>query len=244
MYSQFILVCLVPIVFSISVISAVCRYRRRPVPWFQVLAILAPIALFLISCFWLLFGRHMPGQNVRLFETPISSIRDVRIEPDPIFSLVDKPVVVTNRNEIQEIMIAIRSATTYQPSHPGTRWACTLVISDPAGSSYVRVLNTPAGPHSQGTLLFCQTSIHGIIFSTLRSPAIGDTLEKVATEKRDDMAAVGWRHDKGPTPTDMIFGFSLLFFASCYYLMVFMLIIAVGIIFFILRKRRHKEFGS
>jgi hypothetical protein len=245
MYSQFIIICLVlPILFSIFVILAVYKARQRPIQWFRALAISAPIVLFLISCFWLSFGRYIPGQNVRLFETPISNIRDVQIEPDPIYSLVDEPLVVTNRNEIEEIMTAIRSATAYQPSHPGTRWACSLVISDLVGNSYVRVVNTPPGPRSQGTILDCETSKYGIIFSTLRSDTIGDTLEKVASENGADMAAVGWRREKGPTPTDVIFGLSLLFAATCYYLIMLILVIAVGIIFFLLRKKRHKVVGS
>jgi hypothetical protein len=151
-----------------------------------VLAISVPIALLLISCLWLSFGRYIPGQSVRLYETPISNIQYLQIEPDPNFSLVDKSLIITNKIDIKEIMTAIRSATPYEPSHPGTRWACTLVVSDSLGNSCVGVVNTPPGPYSQGTILYYKTSKQGFIYNTLRSNSIGDILEKVAHENGDD----------------------------------------------------------
>jgi hypothetical protein len=236
--SLFLHVCIFIFVFPVFV--TFLFYRRKPLPicLSRVLVIGVPIGLLIVGFLWLSFGRYIPSQRVRLFETPISNIRYLQIKLDPNFSLVDRSLIVTNKMEIKDIMTALRSGIAYEPNHPGTRWACTLVVSDSLGNYYVGVENTPSGPYSQGTILYCTTSENGFIYSTLRSDTIGDILEKVAHNSGDDLSEAGWRHDKPPTLREMIFGLSLIFATSFYDLTIFLLVI-FGAIYLLIRKKHY-----
>ncbi len=238
--SLFLHICIFVFVFPVFVTFLFHRKKSLPICLSRVLAIGVPIGLLVVGFLWLSFGRYIPGKSIQLFETPIPDIRSLQIKPDPNFSLVDRCLIVTNQMEIKDIITAIRSATPYEPNHPGTRWACTLVVSNSLGNCYVGIENTPPGLYSQGTILSCKTSESGFIYKTLRSDTIGDILEKVAHHSGDDLASVGWRRYKPPTLADMIFGLSLIFAASFYNLTIFLLVV-FGAIYLFIRKKHQQS---
>ena len=234
--SAFLHLCLFVIAFPACMLFLF--YRRKPLParLSRLLVIGVPIGLLAAGILWLSWGRYIPGQSARLFQGPISDFQYIQIKPDPNFSLVNRPLIVANKVEIKGIITAIRSATPYEPNHPTTRWACTLIISGLHSDCYVRVANTPPGGYSQGTILECMTSEDGLIYSTLRSDTMGDILEKVARNSQDDLADVGWRNSRPPTFREMIFGLSLMLAASVYHLAIFALVVVVAVYLFAHRK--------
>ena len=236
--SAFLHLCLFVIAFPALMTFVFNRRKPLSARLSRALVIGVPIGLLAAGILWLSWGRHIPGQSARLFQGSISDFQYMQIKPDPNFSLVNRPLIVTNQAEIKEIMTAIRSATPYQPNHPTTRWACTLVISDAHSDCYVRLVNTSPGPNSQGTILQCMTSEQGFIYSTRRSDTIGDVLEKVARNSKADLADVGWRNSKPPTLRDMIVGLAIMLAMSVYYLAILLVIVFVAVYLFI-RKKRH-----
>jgi hypothetical protein len=176
MFNPYLLSCCSAIALPIWVMFVYYRITKQPIRWLRLFVISVPAGILLASGLWLLIYRYIPSQSTRLFETPVSQIQSIEINPTPLFSLVDQSLTITNETEIKEIMTAIRSAMPYSPNHPGTQWQCNLVISDSVGNSYLNLVNTPG--LSQGTLLFCKTSPEGFIYNTLRSDTLGGILEK------------------------------------------------------------------
>jgi len=125
---------------------------------------------------WIFGTTYAERHRERLYQEPISRIQSIRICPGNNFPLVDHEVVITNTAMIQEIMAAIRSAKTYFPNHPATRWSCVLAISSASGTSDILVIESLG----QNTLLYCPTS--PIVYDTLQSTALGQILER-ATAK-------------------------------------------------------------
>jgi hypothetical protein len=106
--------------------------------------------LLLLSGFlWLFCLRYIPAENAIVYNVPISSIQYVEICPEGPSPLVNHNIVVTDKNSIQEIMTAVRSAQPYFVNHPVTRWECSLAVLTSTGEGYVAVLRT----EGQGTII-------------------------------------------------------------------------------------------
>jgi hypothetical protein len=159
-------------------ISWLQTINRRPISWVRVMAVALPLATVLIYLVWLFGGRYADKLQVRLNQDPISSIQSIRITPGDNFSLVSHDVVITNASTIYAIMTSIRSAETYFPNHPTTRWSCYLTVLSSSGTSYVTVVES----YGQGTILFCTTSQSGLIFDTLQSKTLGQILEQAVSQ--------------------------------------------------------------
>ena len=148
--------------------------KSHSVNWSRVIVIAIPCGLLFFGLLWVFAGRYIPSHRAQLFRNPVSAIQSIEIRPGDNASLVANYVVVSNSATIHEIMTAIRSANSYSPNHPVTRWDCLLVITSSSGADYVDV-NESVG---QGTILYCKTSSNGMIFDTLQSKTLGNILER------------------------------------------------------------------
>jgi hypothetical protein len=144
----------------------------------KVAGIVAATVLVLMGVGWLFAEKNVfSGYRQRLFESPVTSIRSIRMSPGNVSPLSNRVIVITNSITISQIMAGIRSANTYFPNHPVTQWSSDLKISGSSGESYVTVIESPG----QGTILYCETGV-GLIFETLQSHEMGTILERVATQ--------------------------------------------------------------
>ena len=172
-------ICLLVMTVPVWVALLYYRIRGHPGKWLQLFAVSVPVGLLLASALWFFVGRPIRSQSTRLFDTPMSEIQSIQINPSTVFSLVGQPLNITNKIQIVKIVKAIRLANEYSPVHPSTHWQCDIVIVNTCGDSYVKAVNTL----KQGTILYCKTSQRGFIFTTLQSDTIGGILEEATGEK-------------------------------------------------------------
>jgi hypothetical protein len=142
------------------------------ISWERVWGTAIPLFLILFVLLWHFDGRSIPGNRVRLFDSPISGINHIQIRSGGNLSLLDRDLTITDTSKIKEIMTAIRLARPYSANHPADHWTCVLIISNESGHSRVDVSDTLG----DGTLIWC-------VGEELRSDTLGAILEKVTAEK-------------------------------------------------------------
>ncbi len=121
----------------------------------------------------------IPGHRIRLYQNPVSQIRQILVLGSNLYSSGKSNVVITDAQTISEIMTALRSAKPYSPNHPSIKRHYILVIADVEGESYVDV----AELSGEGFILYCETANGGFIFDRLRSYSIGSVLERAVMQK-------------------------------------------------------------
>lgn len=165
----------VPLWAALVYLKAMRRRTRRLLP----LMVSLPLVLLGSASLWLFCGRKIPAQSARLFREPVSAIQSVQIVPVSFRSLARHCLTVTNEDQINGIMTAIRSAKNffqYFPNHSSDLWQCKLVVSSASGNSYLDV----AKNSGTGVVFRCRTSPSGFTYCTCRSETLGAILEKAA----------------------------------------------------------------
>jgi hypothetical protein len=139
--------------------------------WVRIISIAIPSFLLLFGLLWLFGLRNVRAGNEIIYNSPVSSIRSIQIQPEDLAnnrSLITQNITITNAETIQQIMTAIRSAQSYHPNHDPGVWSCKLVISTSSGG---------------GTLSVVEASEGGAIIGESLSPSLDGILKKIAEQQ-------------------------------------------------------------
>lgn len=134
------------------------------------------MALMLV---WQFYARHLSAHaraaHAFLREMPADQIQAVKIEPYAVMSLSDHTITIRDRDKIQQLATAMRTASGVAANHPEARWVAILRFQLKNGKEYGGQIEDT---HNQGTLFLYASQVNsGWNYGAYRQDSLGPLLE-------------------------------------------------------------------